>query len=340
MALANRLTRQRGRRWLLLGVLATLVVLAVHAAVSARSPAPARQLAQQSYMDQLLPAIMGSTQQGQDLNAVRTQALTMSGTAITSRIDQVVDAAKATLGTVERLKPPKELQTAHDLLVATMAIRVQAAQSLNQAMTGALSGNSTPAAVSALTGAATELTAGDLTYQMFLKTPASGSPGSGSSGMSGGTALPASVWVPDPTAYSSAELTVFVTTLKASTTLAPVHDTSIVLVTTDPSPVSVEGTTQVLPVSKSLNLQIVVANAGNQPEKNLTVSATITPSFFGPSQMVRNFITLAPGQRQTVDLGGLRAQVGQATTLTIKIDTVAGEANVADNTKAITLLMR
>lgn len=335
MALANRLTRQRGRRWLLLGVLATLVVLAVNAAMSARSPAPARQLAQQSYMDQLLPAIEGSTQQGQDLNAVRTQALTLSGTVITSRIDQVVDAAKGTLDTVERLKPPKELQTAHDLLVATMAIRVQAAQSLNQAMAGALSGNSTSTAVTALTGAATELTAGDLTYQMFLKTPSSGS-----SGSSSGTALPASVWVPDPAAYSPAELTVFVTTLKASTTLAPVHDTSIVLVTTDPSPVSIDGNTQVVPVSKSLNLQIVVANAGNQPEKNLTVSATITPSFFGPSQMVRNFVTLAPGQRQTVDLGGLRAQVGQATTLTIKIDTVAGETNVADNTKAITLLMR
>jgi hypothetical protein len=95
----------------------------------------------------------------------------------------------------------------------------------------------------------------------------------------------------------------------------------------------------VLPLSKSLNLQIVVANTGNQPEKNLTVSATVAPSYFGPTQMVRNFVNLAPGQRQTVDLGGLRAQPGQPTTLTVKIDTVSAEVNVADNVKAIAFVM-
>jgi hypothetical protein len=328
MALASRLTRQSGRRWLLLGAVATVVVLAVNAAMSARSPAPARQLAQQSYMDQVLPAIQGSTQQGQEIETVRTQALTLSATVITSRINQVAGEAAATLTTVERLKPPKDLQTPHDLLVATMAIRVQATQALSQAMTGALSGDNTPTAVNALMSAANELTAGDLTYRMFLKTPSAG-----------GIALPPSVWVTNPSAYTDADLTVFVTSLKSATTLAPVHDTTVMLVTTDPAPVSMEGPLEVLPLSKSLNLQIVVANTGNQPEKNLTVSATIAPSYFGPTQMVRNFVNLAPGQRQTVDLGGLRAQPGQSTTLTVKIDTVSAEVNVGDNVKAIAFVM-
>ena len=328
MALASRLTRHSGRRWLLLGAVATVVVLAANAAMSARSPAPARQLAEQSYMDQVLPAIQGSTQQGQDIDSVRAQALTLSATVITSRLNQVAGDAQGTLASVEHLTPPKDDQTAHDLLVATLAIRVQAAQALYQAMTAALSGNATQTAVNALMAVGGDFTAGDLTYQLFLKTPPSK-----------GTPLPASAWLTDPTAYTPANLTVFVASLKSATTLAPVHDTSIVVVTTDPAAVSMQGTTEVLPTSKSLNLQIVVANTGNQPEKNLTVSAVIAPSAFGPTQMVRNFVTLAPGQRETVDLGGLRAQPGVPTVLTVKIDPVPAEVNVTDNTMSIAFVM-
>src|SRR5450631_2730285 len=126
MALASRLSRRSGRRWLLLGVVATVVVLAADAAMSARSPAPARQLAEQSYMDPVLPAIQGSTQQGQDIDSVRAQALTLSGTVITARLNQVRGDASATLTRVERLKPPNDMVTAYDLLVAALSIRVQA----------------------------------------------------------------------------------------------------------------------------------------------------------------------------------------------------------------------
>src|ERR1700731_755920 len=125
MALASRLSRRSGRRWLLVGAVATVVVLAANAAMSARSPAPARQLAEQSYMDQLLPALQGSTQQGQDINTVRAQALTLGATVITTRLNQTVGEAQGTLTTVEHLTPPKDMQTVHDLVVAALAIRVQ-----------------------------------------------------------------------------------------------------------------------------------------------------------------------------------------------------------------------
>jgi hypothetical protein len=279
-------------------------------------------------MDQVLPAIQGSTQQGQDINTVRAQALTLSATVITNRLGQVSGEAQGTLNTVEHLKPPADMQTVHDLVVATLAIRVQAAQALSQAMTVALSGSPIQTGVNAFTTAAADFTAGDLTYQLALKTPPTN-----------GNPLPPSVWLTDASVYTPANLTVFLTSLKSATTLAPVHDTSVVLVTTDPAAVSMDGTTEVLPISKLLNLQIVVANVGNQPEKNLTVSATIAPATYGPTQMVRDFVNLAPGQRQTVDLGGLRAQPGVPTVLTVKIDTVPGEANVNDNTMAIAFVM-
>jgi hypothetical protein len=87
-------------------------------------------------------------------------------------------------------------------------------------------------------------------------------------------------------------------------------------------------------------MQIVVADAGNQPERNLTVTAAIAPSVIGPIQSVRDFVDLAPGQTRTVNLGGLRILAGQATTLTVKIDTAPGETNVADNSKVITVQMQ
>jgi hypothetical protein len=308
---------------------ATAVVLAVNAAISARSPAPARQLAEQSYVDQIIPVIQSSTQQGKDVDSVRTQALTLSAATITGRLGEVANDAQTTLNTLERISPPKGVSTAHALLVATLAIRVEGAQAIQRAMAAALSGDNLQTAVNSLVTVGQDFTASDRTYALFMKTAA---------GL--GDSIPASTWVSDDTVYMPPSLTVYLASLRAAATLTPVHDTTVVLVSTDPAPVSLNGPTQVLPISKLLNLQIVVADIGNQPERNLTVSATITPSTIGPTQMVRDFVNLAPGQRRTVDLGGLRVQPGQATTLTVKIDTVSAEASTADNVKTIPLVMQ
>jgi hypothetical protein len=327
--MSGRPGRWRGRRWLLLGAVATAVVLAVNAAISARSPAPARQLAEQSYVDQIIPVIQSSTQQGMDVESVRTQALTLSAATITGRLAEVANDAQTTLNTLERISPPKGVSTANSLLVATLAIRVEGAQAIQRAMAAALSGDSLQTAVNSLVTVGQDFTASDRTYELFRKTAAFL-----------GDSIPTSTWVTDDTVYMPPNLSVYLASLRAATTLTPVHDTTVVLVTTDPAPVSLNGATEVLPISKLLNLQIVVADIGNQPERNLTVSATITPSAIGPAQMVRDFVNLAPGQRRTVDLGGLRVQPGQATTLTVKIDTVASEASTADNVKTIPLVMQ
>ncbi|HSS11324.1 MAG TPA: hypothetical protein VLL25_15670, partial [Acidimicrobiales bacterium] len=277
--------------------MATVVVLAVSAAMSARSPAPARRLAEQSYLDQVFPIIQDSTQQGRDIDAVRNQALQLSSTTITGRLDQVVGGAERSFAAIRRIQPPKSMQTAHDLLVATLAVRADGTRALRQAMNSALGAQPTAAAVTALGGVGVDLEASDKTYALFVKqVPAVG------------VQPPPSQWVPDPSVYDQASLTVFLTSLRSAASLAPVHDVAVVLVTTDPEPVSLNGTTQVLPVAKLLNLQIVVADTGNQAEKNLTVSATIAPSAIGPTQMLRDFVDLTAGQRRTVQLGGLRLQ--------------------------------
>jgi hypothetical protein len=329
MALASRTTRRRGRRWLLLGVFATIVVLAVNAAMSARSSAPARDLAQQSYLDQVLPAIQQSTQEGKDIETVRSQAFHLNATTMADRLQQVATAVHQTLTQVRRLTAPSSLQTAHDLLVATMAIRAEGADAFRQAMAGAISGQGSASPVSEIVDVGRDFDAADRAYALFVKAMPDI-----------GVAIPPSAWVGASTAYTTPEVTVFVTTLRSAASLAPIHDVAVVLFTTDPSPVSLNGATEVFPIAKTLSLQIVVADVGNQPEKNLMVTATIAPSANGPSQMVRDFVDLAPGQRRTVKLGTLRAQPGATTTLTVAIEAAPGETNLADNSKTITFVMQ
>jgi hypothetical protein len=329
MALGSRPTRRRGPRWLMLAVIASVVVLAVNAAMKARSLAPARDLAQQTYLDQVLPAIQQSSQEGKDIVTVRTQALSLGATTMANRLREVTTSANQTLTQVQRLTPPRPLQTAHDLLIATLAIRAEGADAFRQAMVVAISGQGSATPVQQIVDVGRDFDAGDRAYALFVKAMPNVN-----------VSMPPSQWVSGVSSYSEPEVTVFLTTLRSAASLAPVHDGSVVLVSTDPSAVGINGTTAVFPISKILNMQIVVADVGNQPEKNLMVTATITPSAIGPSEMVRDFVNLAPGQRRTVKLGGLRPQPGGPTTLTVKIDTAPGETSVADNSKAITFVMQ
>jgi len=169
MALASRPTRWRGRRWLLLGAFATLVVLAVNAAMSARSPTPARELAEQSYLDQILPAIQQSTQEGMDVATVRAQALKLGAATITDRLHQVATSAQRTLAQVRNLTPPRSLQTAHDLLIATLAIRAEGVDGLSAAMAAAMSGHAATEVVPSVVDVGRDYDAADRAYALFVK---------------------------------------------------------------------------------------------------------------------------------------------------------------------------
>jgi hypothetical protein len=314
---------------LLVGVVGSALVLLINAAMSARSSAPARQLAEQSYVDQMLPAIQESSQEGRDIGIMRSQALSLSATTIAGRISGLSRQADQTLSSVSRLNPPASARTAHALLVASLAMRSEGVKALGQAIGTALSGQSINAGVQALGDVGLDLQAADRAYQLFARAmpPV-------------GVAVPDSRWITNSDSYSSASLAVFVASLRSAGSLAPVHDVSVTLVTTDPPPVNVRADLQILPIAKLLNLQIVVADIGNQSEKNLTVSATITPAAIGPSQMVRDFVDLSPGQARTISLGGLRVQPSQPTTLTVHLDPAPGQADVADTSKVLNIQMQ
>ncbi|MGI8684392.1 MAG: hypothetical protein ACR2MO_04765 [Acidimicrobiales bacterium] len=331
MALASRRRRGRRPRWLLFGLLATVVVLLVNVAFSS-SDTPSRRRAQLAYLDDVRPQIDLSTAQGESIAKVRTEAINLGQEGATRRVGRIVRDADAVLAAVRRAKPPDGLSTAHSILVATFAIRARVASSVAAGLTAALTAGPPEPAVDALVQAGEEMLAADQTYKVFvdaLPTP------------TGVTAplLPASTWAAEPQLWARPELAAFVASIRSSTTLTAVHDVGVLTVVTDPVQVATEGNASVLPLVKTLRLHIVVANTGNSPEKAVPVVATL----IGPAGEVdtaRDFVDLAPGKSRAVPLGGLRPVPGGPSTLTVMVGPVEGEASFPDNERSLALVLR
>lgn len=329
---AARRRRRRRPRWLFLLVLITAVVLAVNAAASSRSHGPGRRLANLTYLDSMRPEIERSTQDGADLADVQLQAAKLGREGVSRRLAQVTKDAAAVLHAVETASPPAQLHTAHSLLLSTMYIRWKQAVAMQGALLDAL--GTTPAAdvVQRLTSIGGDLVTSDRTYDVFLRAVPS---------VQGGVnrVLPPSHWISDPDGWTAPSLGVFVQSLRAATTVTPVDDVAVVLVTIDPAAVGDDGGSVVLPPAKTLHMQIVVGNVGNAAEKHVPVTATLTTST-GASETVHDAVDLAPGGRTTVLLGGLKTTPDDRSTLMVAVGPVTGETATADNTKIIPLIVR
>jgi hypothetical protein len=312
-------------------VILTVAVLAVDAAVSSRSDAPARQQATLGYLDTVRPLVERSNQQGADLADVRANAISLGRDGIGRRLDRVSREADSVLTESRKLDPPTALRDANELLLAAFAIRSKAAGTMRKALNDALGTQPPEPAVDALIETSKDMLAADRAYELFLTAlPPAGR----------GTPPAASKWQTDDQTWDRAVLTTFVGALRSSQVLSPVHDISVALVLVEPATVGRENDLAVLPAAKNLRLQVVVTNTGNETEKRTTVTATIGPAAIGPTDTARDFVDLAPGQRRTVVLGTLRPVLNAPFSLTVKIEPVGGETNVADNEKTLAFVMR
>jgi len=70
---------------------------------------------------------------------------------------------------------------------------------------------------------------------------------------------------------------------------------------------------------------------------DLKVEATLTPG--GDRATARDFVSLAPGQRATITLGGIVPILDQPTMLSVRIDAPAGDPT-PDNVKNIAVVAR
>jgi hypothetical protein len=332
MALASRSSRRsNGRRWLVLGVVVTLVVILIDASIKSRSPDPVRQLAGQAWVDRALAIVGESNVQGRDLSAFLTSTSTVTAAGVTSELDAMSSGATASYRAYARLKAPSGVAAASGLLEACLLVRSQAARSIASAVEAELAAPASPAAA---TAAATAVTAGvqrlevaDQAYNLF----AGELPGYLD------VKVPPSQWVPSGAGYDQASLSVFLTGLRSRVSLAPVTRLTIEAVSTTPSALGSNGTTEVLSPSPDLTVGVVVGNTGNQTLTNLTVGAAIAPT--AGTSSAREFITtLAPGSSQTVSIGYLNPPLGTTITLTVTVTPQAGSA-AAPQTRTISFEM-
>lgn len=309
----------------------SLLALAVNASLSPHPNGPAKRLTELAYVDQVRPLVEASSVQGSDVAQVREKAAALGRNGIRRKMQRVRRDADVELRGVRQLDPPPELAANHSLLVSTMVLRSRATSMMGEALENALANGPAEPTVDALVRAAGDLVAADHIYRTFVELVV----------VKGarGPLLPASAWVADPSVWERPAVSAFVSALRASTISTPVHDVSILTLTTDPLPVASEAGSAVLPLVKSLRLEIVVANLGNTAEKGVPVVATLT----GPAGEVdtaREFVDLAPGQRRAVALGGLRPVMGGPSTLKVVIGPVDGEGGANDNERTMSVVVR
>jgi hypothetical protein len=326
MAAPRRASRRPGR-WLLAAVLVTLAVLVTNAAVRSRPNTAETLLA---YLDQIRPDVQRSAGEGADLADVRANAVQLGRDGISRRLDRLVSDAKTTLTSVTNLTPPASLRVAHAYLLTTLAVRARAAEDARTAMAAALAEGPADPVVQGLVSVGQDISLGDRSYQLFAA----------SFQAAPAVPLPASMWVTDSNAWSQPELTAFVTSLRSSTSLTPVHDLAVVTFTTDPPPVGIDAGAEVIPPTKGLQVAIVVADVGNLAERHATVTATLHTNGANTTQSVRDFVDLTPGQRVALQLGSLRPVSGTTGTLTVAISPAAGETALANNTQGWTVELR
>lgn len=320
---AGRRGTRRAPRMLFFAVGLTALVLAVNSIVStsARGPDPAV-----TFADQVRPAVDRSTRQAAAVLDLRERVGQMPASALRQTLARMVRDGQRIVSDVRKVDPPDEQVVAHGLLVTSLSTRAGSLATLQRTLT-AESSAPVEAAVDALVAAGRDLAVSDRSYELFLEAlpPVAR------------RTMPASTWVTDGGRWERPEMAALVSTVRASSSSAPVHDVAIVTVTPTPDPVAAEGDAQVLPRSKTILLDVVVANAGNTPEKRVAIEAVATS--VGGLDTARQFADLAPGQRQTVRLT-IRPAAGDSVSVLVKVVPVDGETRVGDNELTLRYVIR
>lgn len=307
----------------------TIAVLAVNAAVSAGSNGPGDRLARLSYLDRVRAPIERSTELGAELAQLRAEPERLRRDGIGRRMARLVDEARASVRAVQDTEAPERLGVAASLLTATLAVRAGAVAGVQAALIAALGAGPPDAAVDGLARSAEDMVAADRTYRVFVESlPAAAVT----------APMPASQWVADAQLWSRPELAAFVAGLRSLGAPNPVYNLSVVTVTTEPAAVATEAGAAVLPVTRTIRLEIVVANTGNQPARRVTVLATLQGPA-GELDTAREFVDLGPGQRRAVVLAGLRPAGPGPSNLTVTVGPLEGEP-VEDNQRVLPLLLR
>ena len=312
-------------------VLSLLVVGTIVLGANHTSPDEARTEVL-AYLDKVRPIIERSSATGRDVASLWDTASEMDREILDRQLARAGIEADATLVEVRAVRATEVGALAQDLLVGALGGRASAVKALRTAFGQALNLDAPPLpVVQALAEVGRDLIAADGAYRLFGRNLPQGS-----------DPPPDSRWVSDPQAWSTPILGAFVTSLRNSQNLAPVRDLSVLVATPDPGPVSKEDTgVLVLAQVPTVRMQVVVANQGNQAERDVPVRATTQPFDGSPgdSQIVQ--VDLAPGQKKALDTLELQPPpVGTTFAIIVRVGVTPDAKPVDDEFTALQYVLR
>jgi len=277
---------------IVLVVLTVLVVGTIVLGANHTSPGEARTEAL-AYLDKVRPIIERSSATGRDIAALRDKAVELERGLLDRQLARAETEADTALADAREVASSDVAALAQDLLVGALGGRAMAVKGLRRALDQALDVESPPLpAVQALAEVGRDLEAADGAYRLFGRNlpPGSDRP-------------PESRWVTDPQDWSAPILGAFVTAMRNSQNLAPVHDLAVLVAAPDPGPVGKEsGGILVLAQVRAVHLKVVVANQGNQAERDVPVVASTQPFDGSKPSSVDAEVDLEPGQRRSLDM--------------------------------------
>ena len=312
-------------------VLTVLVVGTIVLGANHTSPGEARTEAL-AYLDRVRPIIERSSATGRDVVALRDKAVELERELLERQLARAQTEADAALAEVREVPATEVAALAQDLLVGALGGRAMALRGMRSAFDQALNADVPPLpTVQALAEVGRDLQAADGAYRLFTRNlpPGSDPP-------------PESRWVPDAEAWSAPVLGAFVTALRNSQNLAPVHDMAVLVAVPDPGPVGKEaGGVLVLAQVPAVKLQVVVANQGNQAERSVPVYASTQPFDGSPPDAQTVRVDLAPGQRRSLDTIELKPPpVGATFAIIVRIGAAPDAKPVDDEFTALQYVLR
>jgi len=254
--------RPRSRRWLLVALSLTVVVVLIVLLAS-------RQTDQRGTVE-----FFGAAEQATVLqeSAAQTFGQTLASIGVVSRqdltrrLDSVVEEsaeAEALIAAVENI--PSDIGGAYGTMVTASSSWTAGAREVNRVVVGIMDGEIVETAVPDLQNALSLLSVGDTRYGLFLESVAE------SPEMVEAVEFPPIRYIdPTPADPFRFNATNLVLRIQAAYGLAPHNDVSI-SGTTDPAAVGAQDGIPVVPFSDSLAIIALITNEGNEPETEVGV---------------------------------------------------------------------
>jgi hypothetical protein len=335
--LSPRPSRSRSRLrtigWI---ALISFFIVFANAIISAARKPVNKPSAALQFVDQIRPFIDESNAEAAELSAIRAgfsrasgaDGPTASAESLQKRLKNLNhDVTKTRNGALD-VTPANSVRDLASLVWATFSLRAEAVDSIESSLNAVLDGNQS-SAENGLSGVNSQLAVSDSDYRQFQRLL---------NERNIAAHVPDSVWLGDASAWETSDIQLLIASWKANLSKVAEHNVTIISIVTNPAPIRKDGSVQVLPSQRNMNVTVIVANIGNVNQAKVPVRVRINAAD-GTSDGKNDSVSLKPGEERTVTFRNIRVVPDGVSTLVVDLGPVANEVDTSDNSKSISFTM-